>query len=129
MTSYAGQQRAPGGATAGAAVTQFAVCKLSSGKVVETTAATERVYGVAQDSADADGDLVDLVTGGPTKAIAGGDLSIGDVVQPAADGKVVADDGSTTNRHFCGQVIGCPSDTVADGDIITIELRVDSASQ
>ncbi|MFP4598044.1 MAG: capsid cement protein [Persicimonas sp.] len=112
------------GETAGGSFNRYAALKLDSGDVVETTAATEHVYGFAQHSAD-DGDRLDVIAHGPTKMIADGSISKGDVLMPAADGAVEADDSSTSGRHFCGRAL----EDADDGDIFWGFCDPDSVSQ
>jgi len=109
----------------GAAVSRFEALKLDTGAVVKTTAATEAVYGVAQDSADS-GEEVDVVRRGLTKAIAGAAISKGDKVMPAADGKFVKDDGSTASRILAGEAYTAAA---ADGDVFFVILDQNTTAE
>ena len=69
--------------TAGAAIAKGEFVKISSGKVVKASAATDVCVGVATDSAAAEGDLVpvQLLTSGDTALVkAGGAVSQGGTV-------------------------------------------------
>jgi len=69
--------------TAGAAIAKGEFVKISSGKVVKASAATDVCVGVALDSAAAEGDLipVQLLTSGDTALVkAGGAVSQGGTV-------------------------------------------------
>lgn len=111
---------------AGAALNRFEAVKLDgSGDVVKTTAATEAVYGVAQDSADS-GEEVDVVRRGLTKAIAGEAISKGEKVMPAANGKFVADDGTTSSRILAGEAYTAAA---ADGDVFFVILDQNTTAE
>lgn len=111
---------------AGEALTRYAVCDLDgSGDLLMNDTVTDASFGVVQDSAD-DGDEVDVVVVGPTKAIAGAAISQGDYLQVASGGKVVTDDGTTANRFLVGKAL---EDAAADGDIIEIYFDPDNTAE
>jgi hypothetical protein len=111
---------------AGEALTRYAVCDLDgSGDLLENDTVTDASFGVVQDSA-ADGDEVNVVVVGPTKAIAGGAVSQGDFLQVTTGGKVVTDDGSTSGRFLVGKAL---EDAAADGDIFEIYFDPDNTSE
>lgn len=107
------------GETAGAAITQFALVYDNAGSVEETTGATVRPIGVAQQGADS-GEKFDTIVEGKTKVIAGAAISKGAILQPAAAGKVITNDGATASRFLVGEALEAAS---ADGDIIEVYFK------
>ena len=77
--------------TAGEAITSRGLCvKLSAGKVVKAGAG-EQPIGVTKDIAAGDGSLIGVRLLRPTvRMISGGVIAIGDVLYPAASGRVAA---------------------------------------
>lgn len=93
-----------------------------SGKVEETSDNGDRVYGVAQDSCDADED-VDVKISGVTKVEVDGSgtaINVGDALMPdsSTSGRLVAHEGNASDR-FVARALGSSS---AAGDRIEVLL-------
>lgn len=107
-------------AKAGSAINKYYFMELSTsveGQVDEANAATDKAYGVSQQSADAAGDSVDVMITGITKVVAGAAISLGDYVGPSSAGKAVTK--SVPGQRARGIALQAAS---ADGDIISILL-------
>jgi hypothetical protein len=77
---------------AAAAITQYQVCKLASGKATPVTAANEQVYGVAAYSQPTVDKPVSLQTEGQCDALVNGSgtaIAAGDDLMPATGGRFV----------------------------------------
>lgn len=107
-------------AKAGSAVGKYYFCELSTsteGQVDECNAATDKAYGVTQNSAAAAGDSLDVRVEGITKVTAGAAISLGDYVGPDSAGKAVTK--SVPGQRARGIALEAAG---ADGDIITVLL-------
>lgn len=81
--------------TSGGAVPRYSLVKLSSGKLVVTTAKADAVFGVSCENSIAATDLpIEVDHGGIVKAIAGAAINLGASLMAAAGGKVVTHDAS-----------------------------------
>ena len=107
--------------TAGAAFLAHALVKLSSGKVVKSTAtATDDPVGIAEYAAEADGDEVAvrlLNTDGTVEMVAAGAVTSGTIVYAAADGKVQTLPVAAATYRQIGIALEAAT---ADGDIIEV---------
>jgi hypothetical protein len=104
--------------TAGAAIGQYKLVKVSGANVVVTTAATERVLGCSQADAADSGESLAITHGGRVKLKASGAITKGARVVPAADGEIAADAGTSTHIA-CGVALEAAA---ADGDVIEVLL-------
>lgn len=107
-------------AKAGSAINKYYFMELSTsteGQVDECNAATDKAYGVSQNSASASGESVDVMVKGITKVTAGAAISLGDYVGPNSSGKAVTK--SVAGQRARGIALEAAG---ADGDIITILL-------
>ena len=99
-----------------AALSRFALCK-TPGAAVVTAAATDEPFGIVQDGA-AIGESALFCFSGHTKAIASAAISKGDVLMPAASGRVAThDDGATSVK-----VAVALTAATAAGDEIWVDL-------
>lgn len=104
--------------TAGAAIGQYRLVKISGANVIVTTAATERVFGASQATAADSGETLAISHGGRVKLKASGAITKGARVVPAADGEIAAD-GGTATHIACGIALTAAD---ADGDVIEVLL-------
>lgn len=102
--------------TAGGAITKYAAVYISSGTVVECTAATDRPIGIAQ-AAAASGEKVAVLMHGKTKGIAtDGNVSAGDDLSAVAGGELDTNAGTATHYYFAEAL----EDSGAADDLIEI---------
>ena len=115
--NYAGS--VPVSLLAGGTITRNAALKLSAGGVVVTTAITDHVIGVAQQSAVA-GEMVPVLStpGAIVTMVASAAILADAMVMPGAAGKVATAAGVTALT--CGQVLDVAA---ADGDLIRVLFR------
>lgn len=104
---------------AGGTIAQGALCKLSSGTLVVTTAITDDVIGVAVTSA-VSGDNVSVQMFGIAKVLAGATITAGQELMPiaAATGRADVAAGATAKS------IGFALDAGAAGELIRVVLRL-----
>lgn len=109
--------------TAGGAISQFAAVEFASGKVTATDAVGDTVFGIAQESADADGDEITVRVQGVSQCLVDGTgtaIAVGDDLMPegSGSGKLTAHSG-TTGDTFAARALEA---STADGDIIQVLL-------
>ncbi len=101
----------------GSGLTQFQLCKTTTGAVA-CSAATDECFGIVQDGAAAGSNAL-FVLAGTTKAIASAAISKGAKLMPSTAGRVVTHDDVGTSVH-----VGTAQDAAtAAGDVIEIELH------
>ncbi len=104
--------------TAGAAITGGRLVRASAAStVVETSAAVASWIGVATTDA-ASGGKVGITSGGVQEVTASGAVAVGDVVIPAANGRVAAI-GAGTNY---AQQVGIALTAAADGALVRVKF-------
>lgn len=99
-------------ATAGAAVSQFYLVKISGSNVIHTTAATDVSYGVAQHSASASGDEINVVVSGRSKVKLSGTVAVGAILQPSTTAGTVETHSSTNVRVARALEAGVSGDVI-----------------
>jgi hypothetical protein len=101
---------------------QYYIVQLdASGNIEVGEGATDLLVGVLQNKPEA-GEAALYRHGGTTKVIAGGNVSIGDLVTSDASGKAVA---TTTNKDI---VIGRALASAVSGDIFEVQMGIHKAS-
>lgn len=107
---------------AGAAVTQYALCKTSAGKIIHTTGNTDQGWVFAQEAATADGDKIAGVSLGYSKAIAGGTISAGDRLMPDSGtaGRVVT-------RTSTNTIVAIAQEGAVSGDVFEVLVTLAGA--
>lgn len=90
----------------------------ATGKIVTAAnAVTDKSVGLAQNAADAEGDLVEVAhPGGGAKALLGGSVSAGDLLAPTTGGALIATT-TATNRY-----IAMALEDGSSGDLIAVEV-------
>ena len=105
---------------AGAALETYVLVKLSSGKVVPTTAITDDAYGVNQEiSAAADGDQVTCKYDGITKLRVGAAVAKGAKLMPKAAGGGRAVTAAGATAKLIGEALEAAT---TDGQVIYVRL-------
>lgn len=105
--------------TAGGAITKYAVVYVSGGNVVETTAVTDKPFGIAQ-AAAASGEQVPVQTDGITKAIAtDAAVALGEDLSAVAGGEVDTNAGTSTHYKFATAL----EDSPAADALIEVQLH------
>lgn len=101
----------------------FYIAKVdTSGNLALAAAATDPIVGVIQNNDGGSGAMATYRFLGTSKVIAGGSISIGDLVTSDSAGKAVA---TTTNKDI---VIGRALEAADSGDIIEVQLSIHKAS-
>lgn len=95
----------------------YVIVKLSSGKVVKSSAATDKHIGVLYNCPDASGtaDVLSINAQGTAKVTAGGSISVGNYITSDSNGKAVA----TTNSGDL--VIGIAVEAAASGQVFAYQ--------
>jgi len=100
------------GYVANVAIGEGLACKLSSGKIVIATAATDKIIGVTMGSYAA-GETASVKlrsSNGTGKAKAGGTIAVGDFITATTDGSLIA---TVTAGN---QIVGMAVEAAASGD-------------
>ncbi len=103
-----------------AAIEQFRLVSTATGSVTATAGSTTKPYGVAQNSADASGDLVTVQLVGIALCTVDGsgtNVAVGDELMPAAGGKLVAHVAATGN-YRCARAL--QASTTANAEIFVL---------
>ena len=87
---------------------------VADGEVVEATAVTDTLIGVAEQIGSRDNDRVDVVVGGICEVEAGGTITRGDVLTANASGKAVTSSAGTD------RIVGIAMQSAVSGDVIDI---------
>jgi hypothetical protein len=104
---------------AGAAVPPYRLVKLSTGKVIVTTAKADDAFGITGVDGASGLDSPCLVQmSGHANAVAADAIAVGAKLMPAADGKVITHDDSATAKYV-GYALTAAG---ADGDRFEIAL-------
>ncbi len=105
------------------AITEFALVSVNvAGKATITDASTENnCIGVAQRACSA-GDVVEVVTFGLTRAIAGGDIEPAtmNLLMATTDGKLIAFDGAIDKYAVARMIPNINQVSASDGDQIKV---------
>lgn len=88
----------------------------STGQVTTATAVTDACAGVLQNKPDAQGKAAELVVVGETKVVAGGSITVGDLITTTAAGKAATiTPGSDTTKYILGRAL---ETATTDGQVI-----------
>lgn len=95
----------------------YLIVKLSSGKVVQSTASTDKHIGVLYNCPDANGtaDVLSVNASGTAKVTAGGTISVGNFITANSSGQAVA---TTSSGDF---VIGIAVEAAASGQVFAYQ--------
>lgn len=100
---------------AAAAIAGRKLVTFGTGKtVVEATAATDPIIGIAEQIGSSDNGRVDVIINGIAEAVAGGNITRGNVLTADATGNVVV------SAQATDRIIGIAMDDAVAGDVVDV---------